>query len=166
MKQPLHTVTNLTLAATLVLLLAGCGRDSVIDVAPHVSKRAFPSGTVQGQTERAFAEDLLQEINRIRIRNGATPLRSDPRLDRIAEQHSQSMARHAALSHSGFEERFHRADSQHCVENVAWNYPSPTKTVESWLKSDAHRVNLLDTEINTAGVAIINGYATFFGCRR
>jgi uncharacterized protein YkwD len=149
------------------LLLAGClsgpASDLGIDAAPYVSKRSFPDGAKPAAQD---GKDLLQEINRTRLRLGAAPLRPDARLDAIAARQNDFMARQGRMSHDGFDERFALSGSDHCVENLAWNYPNAESTVQGWLNSPQHRTNLLDPEITHAGTALGRGYATFFACRR
>ncbi|MGE4290828.1 MAG: CAP domain-containing protein [Desulfovibrio sp.] len=149
------------------LLFAGCapgsGRDSAVNTAPYVSKRAFPDG----ETRIAQSpEALFQEINRTRVRLGVAPLLPDAQLAALAQRHNAWMIRQGRMSHDGFEQRFALSASGRCVENVSWNYNTPEGVVTGWLESSDHRALLLDAEVTHAGVAFDQGYATLFACRR
>lgn len=114
-----------------------------------------------------FEGELLARINAHRQERGLTALHRDAVLDRLALAHSRGMERGGKLSHDGFDERFARADSDHCVENVGLRLPdpSPERQFEGWRDSPGHDENLLDTDIRRAGLGRSGGYTTFFGCR-
>ncbi|MDY0305694.1 MAG: CAP domain-containing protein [Desulfovibrio aminophilus] len=114
-----------------------------------------------------FEDELLARINAYRQEHGLAALHRDAVLDRLALSHSRGMERGGKLSHDGFDERFARADSNHCVENVGLRLPdpSPGRQFEGWRDSPGHDENLLDPDIRRAGLGRSGGYATFLGCR-
>lgn len=153
----------LLLATVLALPVAGCGPGRALHPAPYVAKQDFPDGQA---ITRFTSQDLLQEINRERIRHGLAPLLSDRQLGLLAQRHAGYMIRQNRLSHHGFEERFQLSGARRCVENVARKYVSPRAVVQGWLESPEHREGLLAPDVTHAGVALEQGYAVLLGCRR
>ncbi len=120
-------------------------------------------------TSRAdrFDDDLLGLINSYRAERELGPLVMRPGLTRLALDHSRAMKRAGRLSHDGFKARFRAAQRQGasgCVENVGWNYPTPTGQFEGWRDSPGHDRNMLDKAITGAGIARAGAYTTFFAC--
>ena len=68
-----------------------------------------------------------------------------------------------ALRHS--EERFAKAHSPRCVENVGWNQRTPEAEFAGWRDSPTHARNLLDPGIRRMGIGIQDRYVAFFACR-
>ncbi|MCM0755361.1 CAP domain-containing protein [Desulfovibrio aminophilus] len=114
-----------------------------------------------------FEDELLERINAYRLERGLAALHRDSGLDRLALAHSRGMEAEGRLSHDGFDGRFARADSNHCVENVGLRLPDPTpeRQFEGWRDSPGHDENLLDPDVRRAGLGRSGGYATFLGCR-
>lgn len=112
-----------------------------------------------------YGETLLVEINRYRQENGLNGLRFDPGLVRLAQKHSFTMFRDKRISHGNFSQRFERADSRLCVENVGWHYSNPLGIFEAWRHSRGHDQNLLREGITKAGIAEVGEYVTFFACK-
>ena len=114
-----------------------------------------------------FEDDLLGLINRYRLTKGLKPLASAPQLIDLAEEHSQAMQEQDRMSHDGFERRFKRAaadGASSCVENVAWNHPTPRNLLDGWRKSSGHNRNMLERRISRAGISKVGQYITFFAC--
>lgn len=156
------------LCTAMLVFLSGCGsigsgNGSAINPAPYVGKNAFPTGK---SLSNPTAEELLQEINRVRVRNDVAPLRSDTQLTAIALRHNAYMLRQSTLLHDGFDERFALSGSDRCAENIARGYPTAAAFVQGWLDSPEHRSNLLDPEVTHVGIALDQGFATYFACRR
>jgi len=119
---------------------------------------------MQGE-EPSYSLDLFEQINLYRLSMGMKRLRLDPKLVRLAKEHSKMMFRKQQMSHNNFEERFTQADSQLCVENVGWNYNLPQEMFEGWRRSSGHNRNMLKKEVNRAGIAEVGRYVTFFACK-
>jgi uncharacterized protein YkwD len=114
-----------------------------------------------------FEDELLTRINAWRQEHGLDALRRDARLDALALEQARAMRAAKRLSHDGFDERFDRAGSNHCVENAGllWPEPAAKRQFEGWRDSPGHNENLLDPEIRRAGLAMDGGYTAFFSCR-
>lgn len=111
----------------------------------------------------SFEEACHEEINKVRKEHNLQPLNWWSQLSDCAREHSQNMANGKCLfGHNGFEKR--AKDMRKIVrlsffgENVAYshNYEDPVKiAVESWMKSDGHRKNILANFQETGiGVAL------------
>jgi uncharacterized protein YkwD len=114
-----------------------------------------------------FDDDLLVLINRYRSTKGLKALTSSPRLSGLAAEHSQAMREQDRMSHYGFEGRFNRAAAEgarSCVENVAWNHPTPQSLFTGWKESSGHNQNMLERKINRVGISRSGAHVTFFAC--
>jgi hypothetical protein len=60
-------------------------------------------------------------------------------MQRLAQEHSNSMARRNSLDHSGFE---NRARSGARAENVAFGYSTKAATIAQWWRSPPHAANM------------------------
>ncbi len=116
------------------------------------------------QSMDGFGRHLADLINRYREQHGLPSLSVAPDLVELAGEHSTEMAAQRRLTHDGFNDRFVRADSRICVENVGWNYPTAEALLEGWRHSPDHRRNLLDAQVSRMGIAVDARYATFFAC--
>jgi uncharacterized protein YkwD len=112
-----------------------------------------------------YATQLGKLINDYRARHDAPPLALDASLSELAHEHAARMAREKRLSHDGFQERFAKAGSPRCVENVGWNQRTPEAEFAGWRDSPTHARNLLDPGIVRMGIGIQDRYVAFFACR-
>lgn len=108
------------------------------------------------------AEQYLQAAaDRDRAALNLPPLRRDPALVAAARQHAWQMVQHNTISHQFAHEpdlaargsaagaRFSRIS-----ENVAES-PNAIRIHEAWMNSEGHRHNLLDTSVDSVGIAVI-----------
>ncbi|MBV5319307.1 MAG: CAP domain-containing protein [Desulfobulbaceae bacterium] len=142
--------TKILLCALLLLAL---GTTSV-----QAKEARFPGVSLYGET-------LLAQINLYRQENGLNALRFDAGLNKLAQTHSFEMFQQKRMGHSNFNQRFERADSRLCVENVGWNYSNPLKMFDAWRLSRGHDENMLKEGINKAGISEVGDYVTFFACK-
>lgn len=131
-------------------------------------------------------------VNRARKRHGLRHLRSNGRLRRAAEKHSDYMKRHHCFSHDCPGEPSFVARLQHVHyivnglrrwvvgENIAWgagSHGTPKAIVRAWMHSPGHRANILEPRFKQLGVGFARGcpqgkrrdggtYTTDFGMRR
>lgn len=104
---------------------------------------------------------LLAAANRERLNRGLHPLGRDPDLARAAEYHARRMADHADISHGfpGEPELAARAANAGVrfsliSENVA-EAPDSVQIHDMLMHSEGHRENLLDPEVNVAGISVV-----------
>ena len=105
---------------------------------------------------------LLMKVNAIRLAQGLPPLSSDADLSRAAQRHAEEIAARGELSHTGSDgswigQRLDRVGYPYvlAVENLASGTLDEDDTVERWLGSPGHRVNLLSASMRQAGVGYI-----------
>jgi uncharacterized protein YkwD len=105
---------------------------------------------------------LLAAANLDRAKQGLSALRLDPVLTQASAFHAREMADHADISHRfpdepGLAERGSQAGVRFSLiaENVG-EAPSSVIIHDLWMHSPGHRANLLDPNVNTIGIAIVN----------
>lgn len=105
---------------------------------------------------------LFSDANRERTQRGFSPLKWDAQLATAARQHAALMAQQNTLSHQlpGEPEpvaRARQAGARFSVfaENVA-DGPSTGEIHQGWMNSPPHRKNLLDPQLNSVGVAVVD----------
>ena len=111
---------------------------------------------------------LLDAANRDRAAAGLQPLRWDPALATAAHQHALRMAKANTLSHqlpgeSPMQDRARHAGARFSLiaENVALG-PSVSGLHLQWMNSPPHRANLLDKDLNSVGISVVQSGQTFF----
>ncbi len=112
------------------------------------------------QKGRTVEQALLDSANHDRAARGLPPLKWDPALARAAHQHALQMAQHISLSHQfpgepDLPARAAAAGSRFSsiAENVAEG-PTAANIHAQWMKSAPHRANLLDTDLDSVGIAV------------
>jgi uncharacterized protein YkwD len=125
---------------------------------PLAAPAAAPAASPHDRLERA----VVQHINAERARYHLPPLRSSPRLARVASRHSADQLRHGRLSHATgrgtpFAVRLARVTRARKVgETIAWMSRSrqvgAARFVRLWLSSPRHRAQLLDPSFRRVGV--------------
>ncbi len=105
---------------------------------------------------------LLAAANQDRAALGLPALRFDPVLTKASAAHAREMADHADISHQfdgepGLADRGASAGAHFSLisENVG---EAPTSVIihDLWMHSPGHRANLLDPEVDSIGIAIVN----------
>jgi uncharacterized protein YkwD len=105
---------------------------------------------------------LFAAANEARANQGLAPLHLDPVLTEASAAHAREMANHAAISHQFNEEadlaeRGAQAGAHFSLisENVG---EAPTSVIihDLWMHSPGHRANLLDPNVDSIGIAIVN----------
>ena len=111
---------------------------------------------------------LFQSANRERTGRGLPPLAWNAALAEAARQHAVLLAQQNTLSHQlpGEADLAHRAARAGArfstvAENVAEG-PSAESLHQQWMKSPPHRANLLDPQLNSAGIAVAKRNGTLF----
>jgi uncharacterized protein YkwD len=115
------------------------------------------------QSARAFTSALVSAINGARAANGLEPLQVDTRLTTAARGQSTYLAAAGKLDHSGpdgasvYQRLTRQGFHGHMVgENLAAGM-GPAATVQAWLASPGHRMNLLAPQFHLLGVGIVMG---------
>jgi len=134
-----------------------------------VTRTSTPSPTATA-SETSWAEQVVTWANVERVRQGLAPLRQVPELMRSAALHSQDMASHDFMGHTGSDgstpgDRMHRAgyDWHTYGENVAAGYGSPASVVAGWMASPGHRANILNPSFEDVGAGYCFGNESAYG---
>ena len=113
------------------------------------------------------AISLLDATNRERAARGLTPLRLNERLTLAATDRMRDMFEKHYFDHtspdgidpfSWIDKRGYRYSA--AGENLAVGYPTAADIVDGWMKSPAHRVNVLNKHFEDLGVAVMPGSPT------
>jgi uncharacterized protein YkwD len=129
------------------------GKPAVVKpVSESSSEPAEPSATEQA---------LLDAANREREARGLQPFEWNVSLASAARTHAQKMAQAGTLSHQfpgemnlGYRVRMAELHFTKAAENVALG-PSAAVIHKAWMNSPPHRDNLLDRELDSIGIAVV-----------
>ena len=125
---------------------------------------ADPSPIELDTRATSVAEEVLNIVNQERRRAGLSPLRLHSQLTAAAQDHSNDMARHNFMSHTGsdgssFGDRLrrHGYNFRTGAENVAAGQSSVQDVMKSWMNSPGHRNNILGPNYRDIGIAAARG---------
>lgn len=131
----------------------------------------LPTGILaktRAQGNTGAARMLFDLANKERAQQGLPELKWDDALAVAAQRHAQRMAEKKTLSHQlpGEEDATIRARQAGALfskiaENVGLG-PSTEVIHEQWMKSSSHRANILDSELDSAGVAVLERNGVLF----
>ncbi|MEU2432332.1 CAP domain-containing protein [Streptomyces sp. NPDC007861] len=141
---------------------------------PAASKPAAPSTTAPKPTTPAAPASgavarIVELVNSERSKAGCSPVTLNATLSKAAQAHSEDMASHKNMSHTGSDgsapgDRITRAGYSWSTygENVAYGYDTPESVMAGWMDSPGHRENILNCEFKEIGVGLAqpNNYWT------
>lgn len=105
--------------------------------------------------------ELLSLTNKSRLASGVKPLKENPALAKSATEKCNDMLNRNYWSHTApdgtlpwifIEKNIVKPKKE--GENLAMGYPNAELVVTSWMQSDAHRPNMLDTQYTDVGFAV------------
>ena len=112
-------------------------------------------------------ESVLTEMNAYRAKNGVWPLRIDSRLSLAAADRMRDMEELEYWAHDAPDGRSpfvwlkpHGYEFQYAGENLASGFETTEVLVQGWMESPGHRANILSTDYDDVGIAIIDGSTT------
>ncbi|MGM9612486.1 MAG: CAP domain-containing protein [Butyricicoccus sp.] len=137
------------------------GSDSVENSTPSAPDAGSDAA---GDTQEAFAAQVVSLVNAERAKNGLPALEIDSRVTAAAQTRAGELKR--SFSHS-------RPDGRSCFtaltesgasyrgagENIAYGQTTPEAVMNAWMNSDGHRANILSNKYTTIGV----GYTVIDG---
>jgi|GEM_PF-241317 len=176
-------ICRLLALSGMALALAGCAPGELDEdgnpLPPDPTAEAPPppaeEGPLASQTcgMENFAAQILAQVNQMRASaqvcgaQGARPavaaLGWNAKLEAAAARHSQDMAAHTYMSHTGSDGSTHATRAtdagysfQYINENVAVGYPDISAVVAGWMGSDGHCANIMAAQIaHTAAACTI-----------
>lgn len=129
----------------------------------HPKATAF-SGTPEAAAASADpgpTDKVLTLVNAERAKAGCSPLTENAKLTKAAQDHSQDMADHQNMSHTGSDgssmsDRLARVGYafRTAGENVAYGYSSPESVMDGWMNSPGHKANILNCAFKEIGIGL------------
>ncbi|WP_354644269.1 CAP domain-containing protein [Kitasatospora camelliae] len=124
----------------------------------------------------AAASRVLALVNTERQKAGCGPVTANAKLTAAAQAHSQDMAAHATMTHTGSDgstagDRITRAGYAWSTygENVAYGYSTPEAVMNGWMTSPGHKANILNCAFKEIGIGLAqpgNYWTQDFGTSR
>lgn len=152
-------------AAWIVVAVAALG---LLAVSAGNARASSASRLSTTQVEQG----VLAELNKVRRRHGLAQLRLSSRLSSAALLHSETMVRYGFFRHESRDgspfwkrvERYYgrRGYREWAVgENLLWASPDvePAAAVRAWMRSLAHRRNVLDPKWREIGLSAVREQA-------
>jgi uncharacterized protein YkwD len=125
---------------------------------PTAPKPTAPSTTAPASGDVARVVAL---VNSERGKAGCSPVTLNAKLSKAAQAHSEDMAAHRNMSHTGSDgsdpgARITRAGYTWSTygENVAYGYATPESVMAAWMASPGHKRNILDCGFKEIGVGL------------
>ncbi|MFF4319207.1 CAP domain-containing protein [Streptomyces sp. NPDC001568] len=152
-----------------------------VSAEPTKPAPARPTKPAGGQTPPTApgsgpTAQVVALVNQERAKAGCSALTVNDKLTAAAQNHSQDMASHSNMSHTGSDgsdpgQRITRAGYNWSTygENVAYGYGSPEQVMNGWMNSPGHKKNILNCSFKEIGVGLAqpNSYWTqAFGATR
>ncbi|MFJ3308757.1 CAP domain-containing protein [Streptomyces sp. NPDC086549] len=128
-----------------------------------------PSAPKATATASGAVARVLQLVNAERSKVGCSALTLNTTLTKAAQAHSEDMALHQNMSHTGSDgsspgDRITSAGYSWSAygENVAYGYASPEQVMAGWMASPGHKANILNCAFKEIGVGLAqpNSYWT------
>ncbi len=123
-----------------------------------------PMGLVLGYATSISADEVIKLTNEERAKNGLAPLAINAALSQAALAKAQHMFTEqywAHVSPSGREPWDFIRNSGYAYtvagENLARDFMQSNDMVSAWMASPTHRANIVGTEYEETGIAVING---------
>jgi uncharacterized protein YkwD len=146
----------------LALLLVGCQQPDATSGSTRTPASAEPSAQSRVTPHPDFADMVITLVNRERTTAGCPALTPNDTLIQVARAHSQDMAIHRFLEHTGSDgrspaQRVQAAGYQFRIvaENVAAGRLTPESAVKGWMQSSEHRANILNCALRDTGVGVV-----------
>ncbi|MCM3804738.1 CAP domain-containing protein [Streptomyces sp. DR7-3] len=145
---------------------------------PSATSAGSPSATPAGSPSAAATDqqEVVDLVNSERGKAGCEPLTVNEKLTKAAQDHSEDMAAHGDMSHTGSDgsspgDRIERAGYSWRAygENVAYGYDSPKSVMAGWMNSSGHKANILNCDFKEIGVGLAqpgNYWTQDFGTAR
>ncbi|WP_327721389.1 CAP domain-containing protein [Streptomyces sp. NBC_00490] len=128
---------------------------------PQATSSSGAPGPSVGSADPGPTERVLVLVNAEREKAGCAPLTENAKLTKAAQDHSQDMADHQNMSHTGSDgssmtDRLARVGYKFrsAGENVAYGYTTPESVMDGWMNSSGHRANILNCGFKEIGIGL------------
>ena len=123
--------------------------------ASALAQKTMPESEVHLSPEE---KALLQLTNEARKKEGLPEVKVNAKLMKAARDHSANMAKHEKMAHELDDkkpaDRLKDAGYMfgHLGENVAYGQPTAVEAMETWMKAEDHRANILGKDYVDIGL--------------
>ncbi|MGA8988766.1 MAG: CAP domain-containing protein [Aeromicrobium sp.] len=111
-----------------------------------------PASAVSTST---YENQVISRSNVKRVEAHRVKLKAHSCVDLYAERQARWMASHRQLQHQSMRTVLKGCGLTGVSENIAYGYSSGTATVNAWMRSSAHRRNLLASKMRYVGVGAV-----------
>ncbi len=145
----------------------------VVALGAVAAPAAVSSAATNRSTLVSLESGVLRQLNAIRAGHGLAALRSSPRLNAAAAQHSREMAEDGYFDHSSFDGTSFSTRISHWYptagyrswsvgENLLWSSPTvdPAGALDLWMGSAGHRANILSPRWREIGIGAVHSTST------
>ncbi|MEW2133917.1 CAP domain-containing protein [Streptomyces sp. NPDC005435] len=146
---------------TAVESAAGTASPSAPRPAPKPVRTTAAATPAPAAPASGAVAQIVQLVNAERAKVGCSPLTVNAELNKAAQAHSDDMAAHQNMSHTGSDgsdpgTRITAAGYQWSAygENVAYGYATPAEVMAGWMASPGHRENILNCSYKEIGVGL------------
>jgi uncharacterized protein YkwD len=129
--------------------------------APKSTATASPSTPASTTPASGNVARIVELVNNERSKAGCSPVALNATLSKAAQAHSEDMASHQNMSHTGSDgsnpgDRITRAGYTWSTygENVAYGYSTPEQVMAGWMSSAGHKANILNCSFKEIGVGL------------
>ncbi|OAH14992.1 cysteine-rich secretory protein family protein [Streptomyces jeddahensis] len=129
--------------------------------APKSTATASPSTPATTASASGELARIVELVNDERSKAGCSPVTLNATLSKAAQAHSEDMASHQNMSHTGSDgsnpgDRITRAGYSWSTygENVAYGYSTPEQVMAGWMASPGHKANILNCSFKEIGVGL------------
>jgi uncharacterized protein YkwD len=143
-----------------------------LDMAPKGASEKAPAGALSDRDfggTKLDADKARDSINAYRTAKGLKPLKLNPQLTEAAKAHSRDLAKWDRISHFGSDgsnpwDRVKRSgyNAKVAAENVGTGQASFDEVMKGWQESTGHNKNLLLSDANEMGIALVQDPKTEF----
>lgn len=124
----------------------------------------FSTGKVLGIAAHITTQELIQDVNKERIKKGLHPLIYSLKLEKAAYDKAKNMFQYNYWAHSSPDGStpwdFIRAQGyeyEYAGENLAKDFIFSDNVVDAWMASPTHRENILRNRYTEVGFAVVDG---------
>jgi len=146
----------------LILLLMSCQQRDVTSGSTRTPVSAERSAPARVTPHPDFADTVMALVNHERTAARCPALTPNDTLIQVARTHSQDMAIHRFVEHTGSDRRSPAQRVQDAgyqfrivAENVAPGRLTPEIAVQGWMASPEHRANILNCALRDTGVGVV-----------
>ncbi|QYX78752.1 CAP domain-containing protein [Streptomyces akebiae] len=129
--------------------------------APKATQAERAPAASAGNAASGPTAQVLSLVNAEREKAGCSPVTVDDKLTKAAQDHSQDMADHQNMSHTGSDgssmsDRLARVGYRFSTagENVAAGYGTADSVMDGWMNSPGHKANILNCAFKEIGIGL------------